>query len=256
MRNANYLMAVIILASMSAFGEAVAVDSDSSETLGMYKPPKTAGDETVLGVPFVKSPFSETNTVDTLLFAGYGNRDLIRIWNAAGVVGSEYDTWSWNQKSNAWVAVKKSTGVYPASASEYDVARGYAFWFTDRSSASNDLVQAGLVKTGAVTTVAAGTKGSPRSTLLINPYGVEIDAAEKLATGAATGDQISLVNGTVRYDYKAGFGWGLLQKGEIIAKKGDLIIYGPDKFVTTNITVAAGTAFWYISKGGSPTVQW
>jgi len=252
------LFGAVVAFSGSAFADSVSVDTDSTETLGMSIVEKSAltNKEAVLNIPYVKSTgasIGAENTVDTLLVAGFDEDDTIRVWNAQEAVGSEYDTWYWE---DAWKASNKSKGTKPGPASETTVVRGNAFWFKDYSKSTIALVQAGLVKTGAVTTVTAGTKGSPRSTLLINPYGVEIDAAEKLATGAVTGDQISLVNGTVRYDYKAGSGWGLWQKGEIIVKKGDLIIYGPDKFVTTNITVAAGTAFWYISKGGSPTVQW
>ena len=47
------------------------------------------------------------------------------------------------------------------------------------------------------------------------------------------------------YTYKAGQGWGY---SKFDGKR--------FKFDTTDDVVPVGTGFWYISKGGSPTIKW
>jgi len=267
--------AIGIVGALVSFGEAVEVPADSLETLGMVKISKTnaVNNEIVLGIPYMKSPSGDTNTVSSLLVAGYGekwlipgilsNGDTIRVWNAAKPSERGYDMWqtlsstaAGSVGSNRWVAVRDIARECPAEATVYQVNRGTALWFADNTGDTNDLVQAGLVKPGAESSVAAGTSSAPVKTLLINPYYTAINAVDALNTGAKTGDQLALVAGTSRFEYKEGEGWGTWQK-TIKKKIGSIIIYGPDVFVpTNNIPVAAGTAFWYISKGGSPTVSW
>jgi len=272
--NMRFHLALIgLMGASCVFGETVDVPADSDETLGMIKVSKTnaVNSEIVLGIPFMKSPWGDTNTVNTLLVAGYGANtgklagDTIRVWNPSKPATRGYDMWmTWPDArgSNQWIRIQDTGKERPAEATAYAVNRGTAFWFADASGDTNDLVQAGLVKTGAVSVVAAGTTAAPVKTLLINPFYTEVNAAALLATGAKTGDQLALINGDSRYEYQEGSseisrGWGTWQKGDILKQKGSIIIYGPNKFVVeTNITVKAGNAFWYISKGGTPTVRW
>jgi len=271
--NIRFHLAVIgLLGATCAFGATVDVPADSDETLGMIKISKTnaVDSEIVLGVPFMQSPWGTTNTVSSLLVAGYGvdmdnyKGDALYIWDPAKPTARGYNTWmTWPDAngSNKWVSVSDGVEKAPGS-SVYTVNRGTAFWFADVSGDTNDLVTAGLVKTGAVSVVVAGTADEPVKTLLINPFYTEVNAAEALATGAQTGDQLALVGGTKRYEYQAGtaekpLGWGTWQKGDVIKTIGTIKIYGPDKFVVEDvIPVPAGTGFWYISKGGAPVVTW
>lgn len=256
------ILALGTLAAAAACGGSVEVSADSGETLGMIKISKTnaVNSEIVLGIPFMKSPWGGTNTVNTLLVAGYGadssDGDTIRVWNPSKPSTRGYDMWeTWpdGTGSNLWLRIQDIGKERPAEATEYAVSRGTAFWFADVSGNPNDLVQAGLVKPGAQSTVAAGTAEIPVKTLLINPFYTEVNAAALLATGAQTGDQLSLVNGTERFEYRDGK-WGHTVRKAVVV--GGRTIYKNVFEAVEQITVPAHVAFWYISTGGSPTVSW
>lgn len=255
----NLRVIVVMVASavgIVSYGVPVDVSADGDDTLGILKVdrPVDKNAEAVVGVPFLKSPLYENMTVDQLLVAGYGVKDEIWLWNPLGW----YDAWTWDDDEEAWTSVYIYGRPEPKKAEEQTVDRGKAFWFrTSDLTITNQLTLAGLVQSNATTTVAQGSGAEPKWTLLVNPFGTAVDIAAKLAEGAVTGDQISFVNGTVRYEYKSGQGWGMWVKGGIKKKIGNITIYYPDKFeVSETIVVPGGTAFWYISVGGNPTIAW
>lgn len=237
-----------------------AVVTESDETLGIVKVAKTAGGETVAGVPFrkfdVTSGTAKAMTVDQLLVAGFGQDDDIYAYNPTKPSGDEYDMWAWDGEK--WDIVPGPT--QPPAAESAEIASGKAFWFKDESGSTTPLTLAGLYQENVMTTTDAGTAGVPKMTLLVNPYNVPVNATEKIATGAATGDQIVFVNGSGRYEFKEGEGWGTVQATEKTVTIGGQTrtVRGPDQFVAveSGLIIPAGQAFWYVSKGGNPTVAW
>ena len=237
-----------------------AVVTESDETLGIVKVAKTAGGETVAGVPFKKfdasSGAAATMTVDQLLVAGFGEGDDIYAYNPTKPSGDEYDMWAWDGEK--WDIVPGPT--QPPAAESAEIASGKAFWFKDESGSTTPLTLAGLYQENVTTTTDAGTAGVPKMTLLVNPYNVPVNATEKIATGAATGDQIVFVNGSGRYEFKEGEGWGTVQATEKTVTIGGQTrtVRGPDQFVAVEggLSIPAGQAFWYVSKGGNPMVAW
>lgn len=230
-----------------------AVVTESDETLGIVKVAKTAGGETVAGVPFrkfdVTSGTAKAMTVDQLLVAGFGEGDDIYAYNPAKASGDEYDMWAWDGEK--WDIVPGPT--QPPAAESAEIASGKAFWFKDESSSTTPLTLAGLYQENVTTTVDVGKKS-----LLVNPYPVAINAAEKLKDGACAGDQFALVGGSDRYEFRDG-AWGVVAKGTVIKElPGGIKIYGSDTFTSaTEIVIPAGQAFWYISTGATaPTVAW
>ena len=237
-----------------------AVVTESDETLGIVKVAKTAGGETVAGVPFrkfdVTSGTAKAMTVDQLLVAGFGEDDDIYAYNPTKPSGDEYDMWAWDGEK--WDIVPGPT--QPPAAESAAIASGKAFWFKDESGSTTPLTLAGLYQENVTTTTDAGTAGVPKMTLLVNPYNAPVNATEKIATGAATGDQIVFVNGSGRYEFKEGEGWGTVQATEKTVTIGGQTrtVRGPDQFVAVEggLSIPAGQAFWYVSKGGNPTVAW
>ena len=230
-----------------------AVVTESDETLGIVKVAKTAGGETVAGVPFrkfdVTSGTAKAMTVDQLLVAGFGQDDDIYAYNPTKPSGDEYDMWAWDE--GEWVGIAGQTQPSPAESAE--IASGKAFWFKDESGSTTPLPLAGLYQENVTTTVDVGKKS-----LLVNPYPVAINAAEKLKEGACAGDQFALVGGSDRYEFRDG-AWGVVAKGTVIKElPGGIKIYGSDTFTpATEIVIPAGQAFWYISTGATaPTVAW
>ena len=230
-----------------------AVVTESDETLGIVKVAKTAGGETVAGVPFrkfdVTSGTAKAMTVDQLLVAGFGEGDDIYAYNPAKASGDEYDMWAWDGEK--WDIVPGPT--QPPAAESAEIASGKAFWFKDESGSTTPLTLAGLYQENVTTTVDVGKKS-----LLVNPYPVAINAAENLKDGACAGDQFALVGGSDRYEFRDG-AWGVVAKGTVIKElPGGIKIYGSDTFTpATEIVIPAGQAFWYISTGATaPTVAW
>lgn len=230
-----------------------AVVTESDETLGIVKVAKTAGGETVAGVPFRKfdatSGAAKAMTVDQLLVAGFGQDDDIYAYNPAKPSGDEYDMWAWDGEK--WSGVLGQ--AEPPAAESAAIASGKAFWFKDESGSTTPLTLAGLYQENVTTTVDVGKKS-----LLVNPYPVAINAAEKLKEGACAGDQFALVGGSDRYEFRDG-AWGVVAKGEVITElPGGIKIYGSDTFTAKDvIEIPAGQAFWYISTGATaPTVAW
>ena len=230
-----------------------AVVTESDETLGIVKVAKTAGGETVAGVPFrkfdVTSGTAKAMTVDQLLVAGFGQDDDIYAYNPAKPSGDEYDMWAWDGEK--WSGVLGQ--AEPPAAESAEIASGKAFWFKDESDSTTPLTLAGLYQENVTTTVDVGKKS-----LLVNPYPVAINAAEKLKEGACVGDQFALVGGSDRYEFRDG-AWGVVAKGTVIKElPGGIKIYGSDTFTAKDvIEIPAGQAFWYISTGTTaPAVAW
>lgn len=131
---------------------------------------------------------------------------------------------------------------------------GTAIWlvFPANSDLTNQKVYIyGQVVSSLTSTISPGTTETPVSNLLCNPTDSTISGGTlitKLSEVAAKGDTISPIGEsfTGNYIYN-GTQWKHYyndEEGNMAVEKNKL----PD--------IAAGAGFWYVSKGGSGTIQW
>jgi len=253
------------------FSEVTATPTDkvessiaSTEQLGIirYAPTdlyKHTLEEVAVGVPWLStSSTSESDvavTVAELIATGLTSGDQISVWDKAN---KRYDVWQWN--GSAWVAALDADSGSTTTKSAYTtkVERGQAFWYK-RNDATKTFALIGRPKDNATTTPEAGASKNPKYNLMSNPYPDAIDLAGLAGT---EGDQIVTIPDGTFYTYtSAKSGWCTREwvedtsvtlpwlpgnqhpVSEQLAKQGSLVI-------------PSGRSFWYISKGGTPEINW
>ena len=134
-------------------------------------------------------------------------------------------------------------GVGPVTLS-----RGNALLLSRVSAGAVDVYlhgQAEAAEVGPKPTIAVGTRENPKYTLLASPMAGDEPIAldDRLFSGEVGASDTVWVPGSVERYWQKG------ASGSAFGKKG----WGGD---VTPVTVAPGTGFWYVSRGGSPTVNW
>ena len=239
--------------------EEVPVRLEGEDILGIvhYKAEdKPAGAEYAIGVPWLginaAGEVDEVTVADIITPDGLSENDELSVWNFNK---DAYDMYWWN--GSEWRGSKNAvTDETPEDASIRKIGRGAAFWYNRLGGGNKDFTLIGIVSNNCSTAVAKGSKSAPKKGLHVNPFPRDTDILSKIA--GSDGDQIVLVNaatGTKPYLCKNGV-WGVLTPGEKITI-GGMTIVKDDKFEpAAEIVIPAGQAFWYISKGGAPTINW
>jgi hypothetical protein len=131
--------------------------------------------------------------------------------------------------------------------------------FITRVNTSDDIYLYGK-KGGAVSsfTIEAGTAEAPTYTLIGNPTTADVSLNKSgLFTTPGANDQIIIpgLDGSVekQCEYKDGQ-WKWYNDKKESTTVGTMTIYTPG-WDTTGLDIPLGRGVWYVSKGGSPTVQ-
>ena len=225
---------------------------------------ETVASSNAIGIMEVSSDKARTIVAVPWTAIGSGNvaiGDLVLAENlTAGDIlyayeNGTYKAWSLNS-SGAWVPAETVTlsGATTAAqaASAYTLARGTAFWL-ERQSTSSSFYLLGQAADGAATTsVTAGTSSAPVWNLVANPT---LAAKALTVAGTSTTDELVFIDATGKpttYAYKtingeSGWATQIATEGPRPVKRWTL--------VTGNI-IPVGQGFWYVSKGGAPTISW
>lgn len=221
----------------------------SANIMAVRRVPSTGAGEVVAAVPWKALETTQDVTVDRLIATGRATGDEIAAWNTTT---RAYDTWRFN--GTAWEsATDAKTGATAPAAAETKLVRGQAVWYKRGTPSAAYSEIGGYVADAAKTPTVAGgktTANKPMNNLMINPYYQAVDLA-KIA--GAHGDQIQLLPSLKVYSCNNGQ-WGVVELVQVDSP------FGPIKqqqFVSAStIPLEAGLGFWYISKGGAPTVDW
>ena len=215
-----------------------------SEEIGVVKHTGTAGTEVAIGVPWQAcgsaGEASEVPVkVSDLIASGLSDGDILSVWN-----GSAYYSWKW--EDGAWTEAEGPSGTPAATAAT--VTRGQAVWYTPAESKTYTLMGCPVDTASTSPTTANGY------TLLANPLPTDVTVS---GIGGDDGDEILLINSvssTTSYVCNDGSwcttGWTTTIVG---GKTMKTRTYAP---VANTVKIPAGTGFWYISNGGSPTITW
>lgn len=211
-------------------------------------PGGSARAEVVAPVPWKRlDDVAQDMTVDRLVATGRANGDEIAVWNEAR---RDYDVWRWSETLGWEVGQSTVSGVTAPAAATTTLKQGTAVWFK-RGTPAAAYSEIGGYTPGLVTSKPEAVAGKAANTLMINPYFEAVDLAK--IENAGTGDQIQIISTKKVYVWKGQWGWlKLVQKttpfGATVTR---------EEFVPeASIPLAAGEGFWYISRGGTPTVDW
>lgn len=213
-----------------------------SEEIGVVKHTGTAGTEVAIGVPWQAcgSAGATPVKVSDLIASGLTDGDILSVWN-----GTSYHSWQWN--GSAWTAAEGPSET--PEATKTTVSRGQAVWYMPAGSKTYTLMGCPVAAASTSSTTANGY------TLLANPLPTDVTVS---GIGGSDGDEILLINSvssTTSYVRNKGSwcttGWG--EPTDVGGKTMKPRTYIP---VDDTVKIPAGTGFWYISKGGSPTITW
>lgn len=240
------LRSLIGFCALAVASVAVAEDIVGN-TCGLMNVPSTTA-VTMIAVPWV----TVGGTADTMQIATLVKTDTLSAGDELYYYdGSAYNRWV--LEDGAWKpsAVTNEDGTFVSPAAGFAVPRGQGLFLVRKNTAS-EIWLYGQNSTGSASVaVTAGTATTPTYTMIANPNTSDYDLNTKSVAGAA-GDQIILGDGVTIYNY-IGSAW----TKTIITKK---TIGGVERELKTQstdgVTIPAGQGAWYISKGGSPKIQW
>lgn len=263
---------LLTIAAIAAASTALAVES--SNTFGILKVTIPVGQQnTVIAAPWCDA--GATGDAEKAIKV----KDIVKTANLTPATtdpvkaGDKIYVFNGNEYSAAfelqtvggvvqWVGiqiVKADSSVIPAPSADLTIQRGQAIGLvlTEAPTVAKDIYLYGQYTTvAASTTIVAPIEGVSAVYTLVAPTGVANDTtlnSEWLTaqTGLTpvAGDQV-FVPGKGFYPFSSGNGFGVTTPGAFNPSTGS---WGTPSF--TAATVPTGTGFWYISKGGSGTIN-
>lgn len=262
-----------ILSALAIAAASTALAVESSNTFGILRVTIPAGQQnTVIAAPWCDA--GATGDAEKAIKV----KDIVKTANLTPATtnpvksGDKIYVFNGNEYSAAfelqtvdgvakWVGIQiviSDTKTIPAPADTLVIQRGQAIGLVlvEAPNAAKDIYLYGQYTTvGATTTIATGSAKIPAYTL-VAPTGVATDVtlnsawltAQTRLTPAA-GDQV-FVPGKGFSPYVEDKGFGVTKPGLFDPSTGT---WGTASF--TAATVPTGTGFWYISKGGSGTIN-
>lgn len=242
----------LICALAAAAMASISADQTSSNICGWMKIASDL-DAVIIGVPWV-----EVGTAADIKVANLVKTDNLTTGDK--LYYYQNGTWScWELGATGWTGTTTVTSdrITPAAgAAEQAITRGQAL-ILERQSKTSPFYLYGQYKSDAVAgqTLTAGTAEAPSYTLLASPYVTAFDPnATGKITGAGADDTIVIpLNGGDQKVYQLKdnvwgyYGTETVTKGKLTIKK---------QVWKAADAVPAGTGFWYVSRGGTPTIAW
>ncbi len=210
---------------------------------------------TIVAVPFVKVADGGAIPPNEMVLTNNFAAGDILIYKD----GETWKAWVMNT-SSGWTptAVNTDGKDYGAAANNATMARGNAIWVI-RSSAERPFYIYGQIGANiASTSTTAGTASQPVYNMMGNPNPATaytlINSSSVLNSASGTpltGDtiQIPMAGGVGVQEYVYNSSKSKWRK----ATDQDGIVKMVD---AGEVTIAPGQGFWYVSKGGSPTINW
>lgn len=166
--------------------------------------------------------------------------------------GASYNRWVL-EADKTWKpsAVSNAQGTFVSPAADLGIARGKGLILVRQNTASEIWVY-GQNDTAAVSVKpAAGTAEAPAYTMIANPKTAAFDLNAPVVAGAA-GDQIVFPGTTEIYSCNGTAWTKTVSEQKTIGTQTVTV----KKQSTDGVVIPAGQGAWYVSKGGSPTINW
>lgn len=252
----------IVFGLLTLLAGAAETSVESKNTLGIKRTECTAGKEIAVGVPWLKAADKDGMTVAELITTGLTADDQIQVYSL-----EDNAYFSWHYNGTGWIADTITDGLVVPEAMKHTLSRGTAFWYKPADTKeSGFFTQVGTYSDAAITTKVnkvhadeetVGTFANPVHNLLVNPKYEDFDITA-LKDGCAKNDVIVLAASGERYRYD-GSEWGqdidqeVTKFGVTVTQK---VFVKIGETGVGNGSVSAGTAFWYLSAGGAPEIEW
>lgn len=249
------MMGVCALAAATALG----ADVMGRNVCGLMKVPSNAK-VTMIAVPWV----TVGGGADTMKVANLVKTDTLRAGDELYYYDGDYydgaTYFSWKLQDNVWTPAattkKDARGndvSIQAPDASYALPRGKGL-FLVRQDETKEIWLYGQHSTAPVSVaVAAGTAGIPAYTMIANPNAEAYDLNKK-GVGGAAGDQILLGDGGTTLYTRTETAW--TRKTDVTKTMGGVERTFKGVDTTEGVVIPAGTGAWYVSKGGSPTIDW
>ena len=213
---------------------------------------------TILAVPWKSFHDTDVNVAELVHAASLSEDDMLSAYDSEGNLES------WRVNKGVWVKMTEVQGQQVVTSDDpasFGVARGKGVWLK-RKDTKKPIYLMGMPPASddtASTTLTAPASGETSWNLLASPKFETVN----IANGAFkdnTGDEIIVPTaGTPKhYTYKNG-AWGYPGATVTEEKKlpnGQTIKVIKTEHKTDDTTIAPGTGFWYLNKGGQKTIEW
>ena len=214
----------------------------SANTFGVQKVRITAKN-TVIGVPWTDCVTGgDISVQDIVKTANLSVGDQLMVYGSEA--GKYTATFMLQEDGGVRSWVRTDLG----GSETVTLARGKALLLSRVSDVAVDIYLHGQAETAAVgeiPVIAVGTDSEPKFTLIAPPMvgnvALELDD-NVFVEGVGKNDTVWVPNSVERY-------WQTGSNKNAFGKKSW-------SGTVTPITIAPGTGFWYVSRGGSPTVKW
>lgn len=209
---------------------------------------------TILAVPWKSFHDTDVNVAELVHAASLSEDDMLSAYDNEGNLES------WRVSNGVWVKMTEVQGQQVVTSDDpanFGVARGKGVWLK-RSDTSKPIYLMGMPPASddtASTTLTAPASGETSWNLLASPKlkSVNFDKFN-------TGDEIIVPTaGTPKhYTYKNN-AWGYPGATTTEVKtlpNGTKVTVIKTEHKTDDTTIAPGTGFWYLNKGGQKTIEW
>ena len=207
---------------------------------------------TIIAVPWKSFHNTDVNVAELVHAASLSTDDMLYAYDGNGNLKS------WCVKDGVWVPatdVVDGAETPKSDPAAFGLARGKGVWLK-RSDTSKPIYLMGMPTSDAATTTLPAASGEEPSWNLLASPKLEAEIFDKFNTG----DEIVVPTaGTPKhYTYKDN-AWGYPGATVTEEKKlpnGQTIKVIKTEHKTKDTTVAPGTGFWYLNKGGAKTITW
>lgn len=259
------LKSLLTLVALSAAGTASAVVL-SENTLCRIRINSTAK-STIVAIPLAKigdgssvpvTEFVLTDNLsagDTLLHLKSTAADGTRTWEA------------WTIDNGAWkpmIISENSVTTMTAGAADATLSRGDAVWLNRSATDKPFFIYGQVASASATSTAAAGTATAPAYTLMGNAKTVSVtlsSLAYANGTAPSVGDKIVIGNPDSPFGYNE-YTWQTAMNTQTPAWCEEGLYTNSENKTrigwvkAETASLGPGVGFWYISVGGTPTIQW
>lgn len=228
-------------------------------TVGVLKVDSSAT-YTIIAVPWKSFHDTDVNVAELVHAASLSENDMLYAYDGEGNLKSWYVTNGvWAAATDVSVSGEQQSVGEKVDPAKFCIARGKGAWLK-RSNTSKPIYLMGMPTSDAATTTLPAASGEePSWNLVASP---KLEAVD-IATGAFkdnTSDEIIVPTaGTPKhYTFKNG-AWGYPGATTTEVKtlpNGTKVTVIKTEHKTGDTTVAPGTGFWYLNKGGEKTIKW
>ena len=230
-------------------------------TVGVLKV-ESSTTNTILAVPWKSFHDTDVNVSELVHAASLSENDMLSAYDESGNVKSWYvKNGVWASATDVSVSGEQQTVGAKVDPTTFYIARGKGVWLK-RKDTTKPIYLMGMPPAStdaATTTLTAPASGETSWNLLASPKFETVDIATGAFKGNTADEIIVPTAGTPKhYTYKNG-AWGYPGATVTEEKKlpnGQTIKVIKTEHKTNDTTVAPGTGFWYLNKGGEKTIQW